>query len=143
MRWSDIIVSAPFYSAFRCIVVCLSAAVCCCSCHFFRGAENSSVETQIWAAVQIGSTNLLEQALGRGSIDINDIVNVNGETPFHCAARNGHSDVVTRLLSAGADIEQQDYRGETALMEACLFRRLTCVEVLLNGGAAVYAIALT
>ena len=132
-------VSSPLGNASRCIIVCFTVASCFFSCRLCFGDEHPSLETQIWAAVQIGSTNLLDQVLGNGSVDINNIVNAQGESPLHSAARNGYSDVVTRLLAAGANIERRDYRGETALMEACLLRRLKCVKALLKGGADVHA----
>jgi FOG: Ankyrin repeat len=39
--------------------------------------------------------------------------NSRGETPLHCAAGSGHSDVVRLLLERGADPEARDVSGRT------------------------------
>jgi len=45
-------------------------------------------------------------------------VSVGGLTALHCAARRGYQVCVNLLLSAGADVNLADSRGNTALMKA-------------------------
>ena len=60
--------------------------------------------------------------------------NQDGYTFLMSAATNGHWECIVALLDAGADVNIQDYKGTTALMEACDVRS---VELLLQSGADV------
>ena len=61
-----------------------------------------------------------------------DQVDKRGRTALHQAARGGHAAVVSALLAAGADAEQQDYAGATALEMAIQKDKEECVRVLCN-----------
>jgi hypothetical protein len=58
------------------------------------------------------------------------------------AARNGHSGVVSILLSHGANIESKDAHGYTALMIAASHNFSETVVVLLSFGASVESVEL-
>ncbi len=45
-----------------------------------------------------------------------DIADSHGKTPLMFAAANGHSDVIGRLLSLGADVNLGDYDGQCPLI---------------------------
>ncbi|GLD93629.1 hypothetical protein PINS_up002221 [Pythium insidiosum] len=62
-----------------------------------------------------------------------------GWTPLMCAAANGHVDVVTKLLSIGADVNAASKEGRTALHWAATRGMQRSVEVLLDSGAAIDA----
>jgi ankyrin repeat protein len=53
------------------------------------------------------------------------------------AARGGHHDVVSSLITSGADIDKKDGGNRTALHRASEVGHLKIVEVLLNAGAKV------
>ena len=52
-------------------------------------------------------------------IDVNiNVKNENGHTPLAMASKHGHANIVSLLLSHGADTNAVDSRGFTSLMEA-------------------------
>lgn len=55
------------------------------------------------------------------------------------AAESGHTRTVERLLRDGADIEQRDWRGRTALLAATHGGRVETARVLIGAGADVNA----
>ncbi len=60
-----------------------------------------------------------------------------GKPPLFYAIEGHHADVLTWLLERGADIEQTDDFGTTALMEAVGEDDLECVDILLSAGADI------
>jgi hypothetical protein len=56
---------------------------------------------------------------------------------LHAAAKAGDAEAVRELLGGGADADQADARGISALGVAVGFNRLPAVRALLAGGAAV------
>ena len=65
-------------------------------------------------------------------------VDVEGNTPLHCAASKNSSssaDIVDLLVRAGADLEIQNKSGRTALEECVSSNNLPAVKVLVRGGA--------
>lgn len=76
------------------------------------------------------------------SIDI-DLRNEDGSTALHKAAAYGDSDVVRRLLAAGADVNARDNDGRTplhlAVRHAHCFRAESVVSLLVQAGASGFA----
>ena len=62
-----------------------------------------------------------------------------GRTALHHAALAGRSEILTLLLSRGAELEAIDQRAQTALHLAARHLRLEAVQTLLAAGAAVAA----
>ena len=58
-----------------------------------------------------------------------------GDTPLHSASLWDHGDVVTILLSNGAEIEAKNHFGQRPLHYACVFRNKEAVKILLDAGA--------
>jgi hypothetical protein len=58
-----------------------------------------------------------------------------GKPALMCAATRGHDDVVRSLLSAGATINATDQNGQTALIWATAYGRSEVVRTLLSHGA--------
>lgn len=67
-----------------------------------------------------------------------DRKDASGRTLLHWAARGGHADTVARLLGVGANIDEGDAAGKTALFVAAYEgRHVEAVNVLLERGADV------
>ncbi|MED6157267.1 E3 ubiquitin-protein ligase xbat32 [Stylosanthes scabra] len=75
-------------------------------------------------------------------------------SPLHYSAAHGHHEIVYLLLESGVDINLRNYRGQTALMQACqhghwevvltliLFKANIHKADYLNGGTALHLAAL-
>ncbi|CAI0427718.1 unnamed protein product [Linum tenue] len=75
-------------------------------------------------------------------------------SPLHYSAAQGHHEIVSLLLESGVDINLRNYRGQTALMQACqhghwevvltliLFRANIHRADYLNGGTALHLASL-
>ncbi|XP_021275777.1 E3 ubiquitin-protein ligase XBAT32 isoform X3 [Herrania umbratica] len=75
-------------------------------------------------------------------------------SPLHYSAAQGHHELVSLLLESGVDINLRNYRGQTALMQACQYGHWEVVQTLilfganihradyLNGGTALHLAAL-
>ncbi|EOY31608.1 XB3 in isoform 3 [Theobroma cacao] len=75
-------------------------------------------------------------------------------SPLHYSAAQGHQEIVSLLLESGVDINLRNYRGQTALMQACQYGHWEVVQTLilfganihradyLNGGTALHLAAL-
>ncbi|XP_062221737.1 probable E3 ubiquitin-protein ligase XBOS32 [Phragmites australis] len=75
-------------------------------------------------------------------------------SPLHYAAAQGHHWIVSLLLESGVEINLRNYRGQTALMQACQYGHWEVVQTLmlfnanvhmtdyLNGGTALHFAAL-
>ncbi|XP_059637557.1 probable E3 ubiquitin-protein ligase XBOS32 [Cornus florida] len=75
-------------------------------------------------------------------------------SPLHYSAAQGHHEIVSLLLESGVDINLRNYRGQTALMQACQHGHWEAVQTLvlfkanihradyLNGGTALHLAAL-
>ncbi|KAK9099987.1 hypothetical protein Scep_023417 [Stephania cephalantha] len=75
-------------------------------------------------------------------------------SPLHYSAAQGHHEIVSLLLESGVDINVRNYRGQTALMQACQHGHWEVVQILmlfkanihrvdyLNGGTALHFAAL-
>ena len=65
-------------------------------------------------------------------------LNVNraaGETELHKAARLGYAYMVEQRLLEGANVDERDNAGWSALHEACAYDKISIVELLLRHGA--------
>ncbi|CAI0381065.1 unnamed protein product [Linum tenue] len=68
------------------------------------------------AAVR-GELGLVQDLIGQGGTDVN-AADGDGYTPLMLAAREGHGKVCRVLISAGAEVDARNARGETALILA-------------------------
>jgi ankyrin repeat protein len=59
-------------------------------------------------------------------------IDLYGQTPLMVAVANGRENMAFYLVQAGAEINKQDYAGNTPLMLACYHENVHIVEMLLN-----------
>ncbi|KAK3262289.1 hypothetical protein CYMTET_28847 [Cymbomonas tetramitiformis] len=104
--------------------------------------------TQICYLAASGNLNELRSAFTDYTLDIN-CADYDGRCALHLAAHNGHTAVITFLLSKGADPNVQDSFGNTPLWEAvkwnqqdaCLVLKQAKAQLLLPDSAGVLCTA--
>ncbi|KAJ3693363.1 hypothetical protein LUZ60_008843 [Juncus effusus] len=59
-------------------------------------------------------------------------------SPLHYSASHGHHEIVSLLIESGMDMNLRNYRGQTALMQACLYGHWKVVQTLILFKANIY-----
>ena len=72
-----------------------------------------------------------------GAALITRLIDITGSTPLMVATREGHEEVVKKLILAGAKVDMQDEHGDTALHIAANCNFIQCGILLAEGGASV------
>ena len=76
----------------------------------------SAPDISIWEAVKNDKIKTVKQHLAAGT-DV-DAKSVQGLTPLHVAAIEGHKEILKLLIAKGADVDAKDKRGRTPLVYA-------------------------
>ncbi|XP_013397441.1 ankyrin repeat, SAM and basic leucine zipper domain-containing protein 1, partial [Lingula anatina] len=77
--------------------------------------DEKSAEYFLRQASQIGDADIVKQALDY--VQEVNVVDKDGSTPLHWAAREGHENILNLLLHRGADRYLTDQYGRTPLHE--------------------------
>ena len=77
--------------------------------------QNNDGDTALIMAVRAGHIKIVESLITQKGIRLN-VQNNNGDTAVIIAARNRRYDIVRSLMEHGADINKQNYLGESAKM---------------------------
>ncbi|XP_060535500.1 acyl-CoA-binding domain-containing protein 6 [Cylas formicarius] len=85
--------------------------------------------------IRDGDVNKIKDILQSASKPTLDNLDEKGMGLIHYAADIGNSDILSLLLTKGANINQQDSEGQTALHYAVCCGHLDCVKLLLAKGA--------
>ncbi|XP_019859001.1 PREDICTED: tankyrase-1-like [Amphimedon queenslandica] len=85
-------------------------------------------------AAEEGDINSVQSLLSQGA-NVNNQDNWNESTPLHYAASRGHNEVVSVLLSNGADPNIEDRDEDTPLHDAAFRGHNEVASVLLSNGA--------
>ncbi|KAG5942881.1 hypothetical protein E4U53_007148 [Claviceps sorghi] len=89
----------------------------------------------LFQAAMAGNVNILSIMVHNSVFP--EMVNEDGQTVLHVAARNGHCEEVEFLIGAGFDVNARDHLGNTALHLAIAHGWEKMVEVLVDAGADV------
>ncbi|ASJ75432.1 ankyrin repeat domain-containing protein [Granulosicoccus antarcticus] len=90
------------------------------------GAQPEAVvngNTPLMLAAKIGELSIVKRLLAEGARVDNGALSSERRTPMMVAITSNHADVVAFLLSHGASVTQQDYRGMTAMDHAIVTDR--------------------
>ena len=104
-------------------------------CDVARRATRSPETDALLRASRIGNAGTVKSLLASPNVDVNGR-DEHGNTSLIEAARFGHDEVVTALLTAKADINAKNDEGKTALMLAAEGGHDETVKVLTVAGAA-------
>eukprot|EP01050_Picozoa_sp_SAG11_P022757 SAG11_NODE_4386_length_1919_cov_1.358791_1_plen_491_part_01 len=103
----------------------LALLVICCACKPGPAECRSSSDEawyKLYSAAERCDLSGTKRALTPGyfavAADVNRGLPGNGDTALHVAARNSCGDVVQHLVGAGANVRQQNAKGETAAQSA-------------------------
>jgi len=118
----------------RSIVVLLSMLVLIAGCNVARRATRSPETDALLRAARAGNADTVRSLLASPNVDVNG-VDEHGNTSLIEAARLGHDEVVTALLTAKADVNAKNDEGKTALMLAAEGGHDETVRVLTLAGA--------
>nr|XP_015207828.1 PREDICTED: cortactin-binding protein 2 isoform X2 [Lepisosteus oculatus] len=92
--------------------------------------------TLLLQAATQGNVTLLSMLLNQDPMDISHL-DEDGNSALYSAAKNGHTDCVKLLLTAGAHTDVPDKHGFTPLHKAAAHGHFRCVELLTGCGADV------
>nr|WP_255565508.1 ankyrin repeat domain-containing protein [Wolbachia endosymbiont of Cylisticus convexus] len=104
---------------------------------FFFNYQDNSGSTLLHHAAFGNDPKLIKLLLNELRFDI-DIINKEGNTPLHVAARYGRLDAVKGLLTRGANIDARNNVNNTPLHIAARYGQLDVVKELLDKKAKIY-----
>ena len=86
----------------------------------------TAITNQMWPAV--------EQLISEGGATLVNakLTQQDGKTALHLVCEKGYSQVIERLVAAGADVNATDVFGFTPLSRAFRFGKMDCVRILLT-----------
>ncbi len=105
---------------------------------FVMPVSSDTWTNSIWGAARDGNMAALKQFVRSGS-DVNETSEQDGSHPLSLAALAGQVRAVRYLLAQGAEVNDTNRKGESALHVAALFGQLEVVEVLLDAGSEIGA----
>lgn len=103
------------------------------------GIARAQAHSNIWLAALHGDLSTVEYLVQVRCVPAS-VRNHWGQTAVHCAARNGHANVLQVLLKHEGRTWMKEHEGQTALHLAAHFGHSACVKLLLRYGASTTAV---
>jgi ankyrin repeat protein len=103
-----------------------------------RNVKNRWGRTQLQHCVEKELTSGVKRLLSIRNINVN-VKDVNGWTPLHYAAINGHIEIAGLLLQNGAEVNAKDKNGKTPLHWAAYRGHFDILHLLVENGADLEA----
>ena len=94
-------------------------------------------EEALMFAAEFGRKDIVEWLIEKAGADVNAKDRYGGWTALEKAARYGHTEIVTLLIKAGADVNFKDEDGWTVLEKAAEEGYTKIVQLLIEAGADV------
>ncbi|XP_075201447.1 ankyrin repeat domain-containing protein 16 isoform X2 [Anomaloglossus baeobatrachus] len=85
-------------------------------------------------AAVTGQDKSLQYLVSHLGVNVNETATSMQLSALHYAAKEGHVQSLSTLLSLGADLNSQDIKGRSALHTACSAQHAGCVDFLLKSG---------
>eukprot|EP00475_Leptophrys_vorax_P026276 TRINITY_DN3698_c0_g2_i4.p1 TRINITY_DN3698_c0_g2~~TRINITY_DN3698_c0_g2_i4.p1 ORF type:complete len:141 (+),score=34.50 TRINITY_DN3698_c0_g2_i4:60-482(+) len=117
---------------------CLLCDVCSLRERSNAKSAMGTANSRLLSAAKEGDVVQIEQALNEGA-DVNAVEPITAETAMHHAAEGGHIVAIDLLSRRGANMEQPNTFGCTALHLAVQANNIPGVKALLEYGASVEA----
>ncbi|XP_046979424.1 myotrophin [Schistocerca americana] len=87
----------------------------------------------VWG-IKNGDLDQVKDIIEKKQIDVNK--EIDGRPPIHYAADYGQGEVISYLVTKGADVNAKDKHGISALLAAIWEGHTDCVRLLLEKGAS-------
>jgi ankyrin repeat protein len=97
--------------------------------------RENGAQDDLYTAIASHKTALVTQMLATSPHLVKERYKPWSETALHLACRNGCAEIVTLLLEAGSDVNDQDKRGLTPLHQATMGGHMRTAKLLLKHGA--------
>jgi hypothetical protein len=101
--------------------------------------DQAMQQQSLWMSAKMGDANGVAQAASKGADVNHQYVGEGMASAIQCAALNGNTDVVAKLVQLGANVKQEDKYKWTALHDAALNGHIDTVEKLVSLGADINA----
>jgi len=92
---------------------------------------------EIWHAIRSNDISFLEREIACGAINN---ARVDGHAAIHYAVALNKPDVISLLISGGAEVNNRSNKGTTALLLATIMDRTDCLNILISGGADIFLV---
>lgn len=101
--------------------------------------DQAMQQQALWMSAKTGDVNGISQAVTKGADVNHQYVGEGMASAIQCAALNGNTEAVTKLMSLGAKVNQEDKYKWTALHDAALNGHTDTVDKLVSLGAQIDA----
>lgn len=114
----------------------VSEALKCSSTKEIELVRNGIAPVLMCSAAALGNVDALKEIVDTHSLHV-DASDYDLRTALHVAAAEGHGDVVSYLITIGANVLAKDRYGFTPILDAVRSKSLGCISALRKAGSSV------